>query len=101
MCILDLNMCNEMIEELNREMVYKLSNDTPINKDTELLTFITDAKDHRILFLGQVIWSCEREKQMENIPLEKDMSLNEREKFEPHIRALIMDQINLFKNLEV
>lgn len=99
--IIDFNMVHILVEELNKEIKYKLTENSFINKDTVLLVYQSDAKDHRIYFLGQCIWSSALVERFEDLPVEKDIELHERKLFEQHLRNLIMDQVNIFKNLEV
>lgn len=102
--ILDLNMVSILCEELNKEINYKLSENEPaLFNETggSYLQFNSDGNDIRIYFFGGLLWSSDVEEKLENIPIETQMDLNERENFESHLRILIMDKINSLKTLEM
>jgi hypothetical protein len=97
--LLDLNMIGELVEDLNKELLYKAGEHTPLHPDTRMLALSTDGSDHRIYFLGMQIYSTRIERNYEDIPVEVDMELNERENFEPLLRQLINDQLDILKNI--
>lgn len=99
MSLLDLNMLSMLVDDLNRELFYKATEHTPLEPGTKMLAMSSDGDDHRIYFLGMQIYSTKIEKQLESIPLNKDMSLNERDYFEQHLRRLINDQLEVLKNI--
>ena len=101
MSIIDLNMLSSLIADLNQEINYKLGEDDIYNPKLNLLNLSSDGEDHCIIMINTCIWSSKIEKELENIPVETEMSLNERENFETHLRLLINDKINKFKNLEM
>lgn len=93
-----------MIDELNKEINFKLSNDQPhlFSKDGgDYLKVQADGQDIQIMFLGENIYCSKLEKELEDIPVEKQMSLNERKNFEQHLRLLINDKLNSIRNLEM
>lgn len=100
MSIISLDNIALIINDLNREMIYKISeNRSEFNE--ELLFLVSSGDDHSINIFGAEIWSSKSEKELENIPIEIEIELNERKQFEKHIRVLIMDKINILKNLEL
>ena len=104
MSIIDLNMVGILLSDLNKELNYKISEIEPCLYDEDggdYLQFNTDGNNHIISFLGGVLWCSIQEKNLENMPVEVEMSLNERDKFETHIRLLINDKIRFLKNLEM
>lgn len=98
--LVDLNMLSIIIEELNTEIHYKISetHDAPIE---DFLSLLSTGDEHGIMFLGQIIWSSELEKQNEDIPIRIEIDLNERSKFESHLRLLVNDKLNILKSLEL
>lgn len=101
MSLIDLNMLGILILDLNKEISYKLGEDSVYDPSLKLLSLCSDGEDHCILMLNETLWSSKLEKELENIPVEAEMHLNERENFEVHLRMLINDKINRIKNLEV
>lgn len=97
--LLDLNMISELVEDLNKELLYKAGETTPLDPNTRMLALSTDGSDHRIYFLGMQVYSTKIERDYESIPPEVDMTLNERINFEPHLRQLINDQLDILKNI--
>lgn len=101
MSIIDLNMLGLLISDLNKEICYKMGEDGLYDPSLKHLSLSSDGEDHCILLLDEFIWCSKLEKEMEDIPIETEMSLNERENFEVHLRLLINDKINKIKNLEM
>ncbi len=99
--LLSLDMLSMLIEDLNKEINYKMGEYSLIPEGTRLLHLSSDGSHHGIYFLGDIIYSTALEKQYEKIPVEKDIVLNERNNFENHLRNLINDKINMLKNLEL
>lgn len=90
-----------LVDDLNKELVYKAGEIGPVPEGRKFLSILTDGEDHKILLFDIQVYSTALEKQMENIPLREDMLLNEREHFEPYLRALINDELEIIKNLEL
>ena len=102
--IIDQNMLTVLLCDLNKEINYQLSEKEPClfnEAGGDYLQLSNDGSDIKIYFLGSLLYSSKMEKELENIPVEKQLDLNEREKFELHIRILIMDKINFIKDLAV
>ncbi len=94
-------MLGILITDLNKEISYKLGEESVYDPTLKLLSLHSDGEDHCILILNETLWSSKLEKELESIPVEKEMNLNERENFEAHLRLLINDKINNLKNLEM
>lgn len=100
MSLLSLDNVALIISDLNKEISYKTSEDgPPDNKPALILS--TDGDNHSIWFYNELIWDSLTEKNMDPIPVEVEMDLNERRNFEAHLRLLIGDQVNKIKNLEM
>ena len=100
MSLIDLNMLALMLSDLNKEISYKTSEEGPPD-NKPALTLCSDGDNHSIYFYSELIWCSLIQRQMESIPTEIELSLNERKNFEAHLRLLIGDQINKIKNLEM
>lgn len=97
-------MVRDLIEDLNKEINYKLSEKEPClfnEEGGDYLQVNIDGNKIQIFFLGSILFCSKTEQELENIPVEKQMNLNERENFEIHIRLLINDKINYIKDLEM
>lgn len=101
MSLISLDQLSFIISDLNKEIYYKITENYE-GMEEDFLCLMSIGDQHSIIFLGITIWSSEVEKQLEpDILPEVELTLNEREHFEKHIRFLIMDKINILKNLEV
>jgi hypothetical protein len=101
MSLVSLDNIAMILSDLNRELAYKSSENNPGNEEKKFLTLISDGDNHSIWLTGMEIWNSRTEKELENIPLEKEIILNEREHFEAHIRCLIMDAVNVLNKIEM
>lgn len=101
MSLINLNMLGMLISDLNKEILYKVTEELEIPTITKFIFLHSDGDNHKIFFLDEVIWDSEVEKNFENIPIEKDIELNERENFEKHLRNLINDRVEIVKNIVV
>ncbi len=104
MSLLDLNMLRDLCDELNKEINYQLSEKEPClyNKEGgDYLQLNSDGNNIQIFFLGGILYCSRTEQELENIPVERQMDLNERNNFEIHIRLLINDKIEFLKDLKV
>lgn len=103
MSLLSLDLTAIIISDLNAEIRFKLNDTDSCYADfsEDLLSLQTDGNEHTILFLGSAIFDTKLEKMYESIPPRVQIDLNEREKFEPHLRILINDRINILKHLEL
>jgi hypothetical protein len=99
--LISLDMIGMLISDMNREIHYKLTENQLLNSDLKPLSLNSDGDNHLILFLGDILWSSQIEKNFENIPLREELTLNERKNFEKHLRLLINDRILQIKNLEM
>jgi hypothetical protein len=98
MCVIDINMVSLLIEDLNREIEFKMDEEGPVDKK-KLLSFYSNGDNHCINFLGSCLWSCEDEKRFENIPADESIRMKEREPFEKHLRMLINESVSSIKNI--
>lgn len=99
--LLDLNLASIIISDLNQEIKFKIGEHITAAFTENLLSLQSDGDNHSIIMLGNSIWDSKLEYQVEDIPIEKEMLLNERKPFEAHIRKLINDRINTLKHLEL
>lgn len=101
MSIISLDNIALILSDLNRELAYKASENNPGNEGKKYLTLLSDGDNHSIWMTGIEIWNSLTEKELENIPIEKELILNEREHFEAHLRSLIMDAVNMMNKIEM
>jgi len=101
MSLLILDNVAEILQDLNKELRFKFSENTPQEPNRIWVHLETDGEVHRIIFLGKVIWDSAVEKSLEDIPPEMEMKLNERHRFEKHIKMLINDELAIFSNVQV
>lgn len=99
--LISLDLIGIIITDLNKEILYKIGEYTEIKSDSKFLFLQTDGENHKIFFLNEVIWDSYLEKKYENISPEIEMTLNERPKFEAHLRKLINNELNVYRNLEI
>lgn len=99
--LISLDMIAMLLSDLNKELIYKLTEYINLTSDMKPLTLYSDGDNHSILFLGDLIWDSATEKQIENIPVREEIELNERKYFESHLRLLINDRVLILKNLEM
>lgn len=101
MSIISLDNISLILSDLNGEISYKISENESEQPNRKFLTLLSDGDNHKILLLNQEIWCSKLEIELENIPTEVELTLNERKNFEKHLRLLINDKINSLKNLEM
>lgn len=99
--IISLDLVAMIISDLNKELHYKITENSSLVLDNRVIYLSSDGDNHSILFAGDILWSSELEKKFENISLLKEIELNERKPFEKYLRNLINDKINQFKHLEM
>lgn len=103
MSLIVLDNIIQIIADLNRELNYKINSNLKggIESEYNFIILASDGDDHTIQFLGEILWSSELEKQMEDIKPEQELRLNERKYFEPHLRRLINQKINMFQDIQL
>lgn len=99
--IISLDNLGLILSDLNDEVSYKAAENNPSLEGQSLLTLVSDGKTHRILFQKTVIWCSQLRQEMENLTPEQEMTLNERENFEKHLRVLINDHIGTLNNVSM
>ncbi len=103
MSLIDLNMIGILLEELNREIAYKITEKSgaPLEKAPKLLTIHSEGTDHRIKFAGITIWDSEKEKKYEDLKPEEELNLNTKENFETFLRNAINGELETLSQLEM
>ncbi len=102
MSLLSLDNLGLILHDLNKELSYKASENNPGMENQYLLRMCSDGDHHIIYFNDSFLWSSELESMMEpNMTIEKQMTLNEREHFEKHLRLLINDKLEVFNDIKM
>jgi len=104
MSLINLEVVRSIIHDLNAELNYKLTENAPEGLQAiqqNMLLMASDGENHSIQFLGDILWSSVLQQEYENIPPEKEMTLNEREHFEPYLRKCINDKLDMFQNVRM
>lgn len=100
-----MNMLSNLLEDMNLEFAYKISENTNVSLDMvpRTLTLTSNGADHKIFFLSICLWDSKAEKKYAQPTPEKDIELNTRENFEEFIRRAIhieleaLNKINAWK----
>jgi hypothetical protein len=97
-----MNMLSVLIDDLNRELLYQAGEvQLPVTANQKFLTLESDGDDHKVFLLGILVYSTRLQEAMENIPLNVDVELNERQNFEPYLRTVINDQLHVIRQLQL
>lgn len=100
--LIDMNMLSNLIEDLNLEFAYKISENTNVALDMvpRTLTMTSNGADHKIHFLGICLWDSQAEKKYSQQTPEKDIELNTRENFEEFIRRAIHVELGVLNKID-
>lgn len=96
-------MIGELVDDLNKELQYKISSasDVPFENVPRLVTFQTDGGNHSVYFLGIRLWSSKEEQTYDNLSLEQQLELNERENFESYLRRCIKNELDVLCQIDI
>ena len=103
MSLLDLNMIGHLIDDINKEIAYQISEHTEIPQQniTRFVTLHSSGEEHSIYLLGIKIFDSEEEAQYDPIKPEEEIELNTRENFEVFLRQLIMAELDLIAQIDI
>ena len=95
-------MLANLIEDLNLEFSYKISENTGVSLDMvpRTLSLASNGTDHKIFFLGICLWDSKVEKKYAQQTPEKDIELNTRENFEEFIRRAIHTELETLNKID-
>lgn len=103
MSLIDLNLVSIIVEELNEEMAYQVSeaSEVPPSEIARLLSVSSNGENHSVYFLGICLWSTADEKKYEQLTPEDEIELNTKEKFEAFLRSAIMQELYLLNQISL
>lgn len=103
MSLLDLNMLGILVQELNEELAFQISDKMkiPPSKAPQLVNVHSCGSDHKITFLGVTIFDSHIEKMYEQPTPEREMELNTRENFEAFLRKSIQREVAIISQITV
>ncbi len=103
MSLLDLNALSFVVEKLNEEMAYQVSEGgkVPPNEIARLLTIQSTGENHSVHFIGICLWNSADEKKYEQLTAEEEIELNTSEKLEEFLRKCIMEELHLLSQINL
>lgn len=104
MSIISLDMIGMMLDDLNRELHFKLTANKAIAadpKNVDFLVLITNGNVHIIHFMGIEIYNSAFTEMVERPTIEQEMEGNTRTRFERYIRLCIQDELDVLSKVSM
>ena len=102
MSLISLDMIGMMLDDLNHELHFKITENKAIAadpKNVDFLVLITNGNIHIIHFMGIEIYNSAFTEMVERPTIEKEMEGNTRERFEKYIRLCIQDELDVLAKI--
>ena len=102
MSLISLDMIGMMLDDLNRELHYKITANKALAiepKNVDFLILITNGNVHIIHFMGIEIYNSAFTEMVEQPTIEEELEGNTRERFEKYIRLCIQDELEVLSKI--
>lgn len=97
MSLVSLDFLAIVIDELNREFLYKLEEHTPLgtgDAKNDFFVLFSNGNNHTIHFLGKEIWTSRFFIEMEDMKPEEEMDFYEKNRFNKWLKLVAQDYID-------